>query len=200
VLLIGAVPQPITSAPLVVAIYVVLILMIASALASVLFRSTVYAIGAYSATMALVGLFYLLLGAPLLLFALQLLVFTTVSAALLVGLLRRTTGIDRSSETALRPDWIVGAGVATALLALLTVVLVAVTTWPVGFCCGIVVGLGPTLTNTYVVGLAVLVVIVASGALGAGLLLATSRAAPRSHRAESPAQERGPRRPRGRRT
>lgn len=199
-LLIGAVPQPITSAPLVFAIYVVLILMIASALASVLLRITLYAVGAYIATMALVGLFYLLLGAPFLLFALQLLVFTTVSAALLVGLLRRTTGTDRSAATALRPDWIVGAGVAAALLALLVVVLVAATTWPVKACCAIQEGFAESLSNTYVVGLAVLVVIVASAALGAGLLLATLRAAPRSHRVESPGPEREGRRPRDRRT
>lgn len=172
--------------------------MIASALASVLLRSTLYAVGAYSATMALVGLFYLLLGAPILLFALQLLVFTTVSAALLVGLLRRT-GIDRSAATALRPDWIAGAGVAAALLALLIVVLVATTTWPVKACCAIPLGFAETLSSTYVVGLAVLVVIVASAALGAGLLLATPRAASRTQRVEPPGPERGQRRPRDRR-
>jgi len=54
--LIGALPQPITSAPLVILIYAVLVLMLASALASVLLRSTLFAIGAFAATMVLVAL------------------------------------------------------------------------------------------------------------------------------------------------
>ena len=44
--LIGALPQPITSAPLVIVIYAVVLLMLASALASVVLRNTLYAIGA----------------------------------------------------------------------------------------------------------------------------------------------------------
>ena len=198
--LIGSLPEPITSAPAVVAIYIVLALMIGGALASVLLRRTLFAIGAYCATMVLIALFYLLLEVPLLLFALQLLVFSTVSAALLLGLLRRPARIDPLSTTSLRPDWIVGAGVAAGLLALLLVVVVAVTTWPVGFCCGFAVGLGATLTNDYVVGLAVLVVIIASAALGAGLLLAASPQSSRPHRLEQPGSERRARRPRDRRT
>ena len=166
--LIGALPQPITSAPLVILIYAVLLLMVASALASVLLRSTVIATGAFAATMVLVALLYLTI-APFLLFAVQLLVFTTVSAALLVGVLRRTTGLESTQEPFSR-EWIVGTAVAAAVLAWLVVIL-ATTSWPVrpvnpG------AGLGATLTNTYVVGLAVLVVILASAALGGGLLLA----------------------------
>ena len=166
--LIGALPQPITSAPLVILIYAVLLLMVASALASVLLRSTVIATGAFAATMVLVALLYLTI-APFLLFAVQLLVFTTVSAALLVGVLRRTTGLESTQEPFSR-EWIVGTAVAAAVLALLVVIL-ATTSWPVRSV-NPGAGFGATLTNTYVVGLAVLVVILASAALGGGLLLA----------------------------
>jgi NADH:ubiquinone oxidoreductase subunit 6 (subunit J) len=168
VLLIGA-PQPITEAPLVILIYAVLVLMLASALASVLLRNALYAIAAFTATMVLVALLYLAL-APFLLFALQLLVFTTVSAALLVGLLRQTSGLSAAQERFSR-EWIIGAAVAAALLALL-VVVVATTSWPVGVAAGAGAGFGSTLINIYVVGLAVLAVILASSALGSALVLA----------------------------
>lgn len=167
--LIGAPPQPITEAPLVILIYAVLVLMVASALASVLLRNVLYAIGAFAATMLSIALLYLTI-APFLLFAVQLLVFTTVSAALLAGLLRRTTGLDSTEEPFSR-EWVVGAAVAAAVLALLMVVA-ASTSWPVRPTANAGAGFGSTLTNAYVVGLAVLVVILASAALGSGLLLA----------------------------
>jgi NADH:ubiquinone oxidoreductase subunit 6 (subunit J) len=169
VLLIGALPQPITSAPLVLFIYLVLVLMVGSALASVLLKNTVFVIGAFAANMVLVALLYLAI-APLLLFAVQLLVFTTVSAGLVIGLLRTTSGF-RSSQEPFSREWIVGAAVAAALLALL-VVVAATTSWPIGPIAGAGPGIGQTLTDTYIVGLAVLVVILASAALGSGLLLA----------------------------
>jgi NADH:ubiquinone oxidoreductase subunit 6 (subunit J) len=175
--LIGALPQPITAAPLVILIYAVLVLMVASALASVLLRSTLLAAGAFAATMVLVALLYLTI-APFLLFAVQLLVFTTVSAALLAGLLRRTTGLQSTQEPFSR-EWIVGAAVAAALLALL-VVVVATTTWPARLSSNAGAGFGSNLTSTYLVGLAVLVVLLACAALGSGLLLAApTRPAPR---------------------
>jgi NADH:ubiquinone oxidoreductase subunit 6 (subunit J) len=167
--LIGALPQPITSAPLVILIYAVLVLMLASALASVLLRSTLFAIGAFAATMVLVALLDLTI-APFLLFAVQLLVFSTVSVALLVGLLRRTSGLESAQEPFSR-EWIVGAAVAASVLALL-VVLAATTSWPVRATTNAGAGVGATLINSYVIGLAVLVVILASAALGGGLLLA----------------------------
>ena len=167
--LIGALPQPITSAPLVILIYAVLVLMLASALATVFLRSMLFATGAFAATMVLVALLYLTI-APFLLFAVQLLVFTTVSSALLVGVFRRTTGLE-STQGPFSREWIVGAAVAAAVLALL-VVVVATTSWPVRPTVNAAAGLGATLANTYVVGLAVLVVILASAALGGGLLLA----------------------------
>jgi NADH:ubiquinone oxidoreductase subunit 6 (subunit J) len=191
--LIGALPQPITSAPLVIMIYAVLVLMVASALASVWLRNTLYAIGAFAATMVLLALLYLTI-APFLLFAVQLLVFTTVSAALLVGLLRQTAGLDSTQEPFSR-EWIVGAAVAAALLALL-VVVVATTSWPVRASANAGAGFGATLTNTYVVGLAVLVVILASAALGSGLLLAApTLPSPRGGGSKSPSSRpKGPRR------
>ena len=175
--LIGALPQPITSAPLVILIYAVLVLMLASALATVFLRSMLFATGAFAATMVLVALLYLTI-APFLLFAVQLLVFTTVSSALLVGVFRRTTGLESPQEPFSR-EWIVGAAVAAAVLALL-VVIVATTSWPVRPTVNAAAGFGATLANTYVVGLAVLVVILACAALGGGLLLAApTRARPR---------------------
>jgi NADH:ubiquinone oxidoreductase subunit 6 (subunit J) len=188
--LIGALPQPITSAPLVLFIYLVLILMVGSALASVVLRNTLYAVGAFVATMVLVALLYLAI-APFLLFAVQLLVVTTVSAALLIGLLRETTGLDPSTVGPLSREWIVGAAVAAALLALLGVILGA-TSWPNGVCCSTIVGFGETLTNTYVVGLAVLVVILAAAALGTGLLLVAPTRP--SGRGGPSIRDRGPRR------
>lgn len=168
VLLIGA-PQPITEAPLVILIYAVVALMVASALASVLLRNTLYAIAAFAATMVFVALLYLAL-APFLLFAVQLLVFTTVSAGLLIGLLRQTEGLQSAQEPFSR-EWIIGAAVAAALLALL-VVVVATTSWPAGVTAAAGAGFGTTLTNIYSVGLAALAVILASSALGGGLLIA----------------------------
>ncbi len=167
--LTGALPQPITEAPLVILIYAVLVLMVASALACVVLRSTLLAIGAFASTMVLVALLYLTI-APFLLFAVQLLVFATVSAALLIALLRRTTGPESAQEPLSR-EWIIGAAIAAALLAFLVVVL-ATTSWPIRPAANAAPGFGATLTNTYVVGLAVLVVVLASAALGGGLLLA----------------------------
>ena len=168
--LIGSLPQPITSAPLVLFVYLVLILLIGSALASVLLRNTLYAVGAFAASMVLVALLYLAI-APFLLVAIQLLVFTTVSAALLVGLLRGTTGLRISSAGRLGPEWIIGAAVSATLFALLALVLGA-TAWPVRVCCALPLSLGDTLTNDYPVAFAVLAVILASAALGSVLLFA----------------------------
>lgn len=188
VLLIGA-PQPITEAPLVILIYAVLVLMLVGALASVLLRNTLYAIAAFAATMVLVALLYLAL-APFLLFAIQLLVFTTVSAALLVGLLRRTGGLTATQEPFSR-EWIVGAAVAAALLALL-VVVVATTSWTVRVAASGGPGFAATLTNAYVVGLAVLAVILASSALGSALVLAApTLPSPRGGGSARPTSPRG---------
>ena len=167
--LIGALPQPITSAPLVILIYAVLVLMVVTAVTSVVVRNTLWAIGSFASSMVLLALLYLTI-APFLLFAVQLLVFTTVSAALLIGLLRQTASLESTQEPFGR-ECIVSAGVAAALGALL-LVIVATTSWPLAATANAGTGFGATLTNTYVVGLAVLVVIIASAALGSGLLLA----------------------------
>jgi NADH:ubiquinone oxidoreductase subunit 6 (subunit J) len=167
--LIGALPQPITSTPLALFVYVVLILLIGSALTSVLLRNTLYGIGAFAASMVLMALLYLAI-APFLLVAVQLVVFTTISAAVLIGLLRETTGLKASSVGRLSPEWIIGLAVSAALFALLALVLGA-TAWPVHICCAFQENFGAVLGGTYVIGLAVLAVILGSAALGSGLLL-----------------------------
>ncbi len=170
--LIGALPQPITSAPLVILLYVVLTLMIVSALTSVLVRDTLWAIGAFSSSMVLIAVLYLTI-APFLLFAVQL------------------PGLGRSTQGPLHRDWIVGAAVVAALLALLVVVL-ATTSWPIGLIGNAGPGVGEALGTKYVVGLAVLVVILASAALGSGLMLAAPTLP--SLRGGGPIRGSGPRR------
>ena len=170
-LLTGTLPAPISSAPLVILIYVVLILMVASALASVLLRDMIYALGTFAATMLLVALLYLTV-APLLLFTVQLLIFAVISAVLVAGLLRMTVGFERRAVGPFSQEWIVGGAVSAAILALLAVVLAA-TSWPVHVCCSLVEDFAGTLTNGYVVALATIVILLACAALGSGLLVAS---------------------------
>lgn len=171
--LIGTLPAPISSAPLVILIYVVLILMVASALASVVFQDARLVMGAFVATMLLAALLYLTM-APALLFAVQLLIFTLISAVLTIGMLRRTSGFQATAVGPFSREWIAGGAVAAVLAALLVVVLAA-TAWPVHIRPSIVEDFGSTLTNAYVVALATVVVVLASAALGVSLML---RAAP----------------------
>ena len=168
--LIGALPQPITSAPLVLFIYLLLTLLLVMALTSAVVRNTLWAIGSFASSMALVALLYLTI-APFLLFAVQLVIYTSVSAALLLGLLRETSGFERPLTSPFGRRWIAGGAVVAALGAVL-VLVVAATSWPTGLTGSFRPGLGEALTTTYVVGLAVLVVILASAALGSGLMLA----------------------------
>jgi NADH:ubiquinone oxidoreductase subunit 6 (subunit J) len=172
--LIGALPAAITSPPIVLFIYAVLVLMVVSAVTSVMVRNTLWAIGSFASTMALLALLYLAI-APFLVFAVQLLVYTTISAGLLLGLLRRTSGLDRTLDSPFNRQWLAGAAVCAALLALIGVV-VGATSWPVRVSGG-AVGLGDALTTSYVVGVATVVVVLAASALGLGLLLATPRPA-----------------------
>ena len=180
--LIGALPQhlssapPITSAPLVLFVYLLLILMLIAAMASVLLRNTLWAIGSFALSMALLALLYLTI-APLLLFAVQLVVYTTVSGGLLLGLLRLTSGLERPPISPFARQWILGGAVAAALGALL-VLVAAATSWPPWpaepFRAGIISqpeSFAGTLINGYVVGLAMLVVVIATTALGTALLL-----------------------------
>ena len=174
--LIGTVPAPISSAPLVILIYVVVILLLGSALASVLLQDLRFVVGAFAATMLMVALVYLTLAPPLL-FAVQLLVFTLVSALLVLGMLRRTAGLGATAVGPFSREWIAGGAGAAVLLALLVVVSAA-TNWPVRPCCALVQDFGSTLTNGYVVGLATAVVLLASAALGVSLLLRAVPALP----------------------
>ena len=77
--------------------------------------------------LALVGAVFI---APFLLFAIQLLVFTTVSAALLIGLLRETSGLKPTSLGPLSREWIIGAAVSAAALALLVATVGAQSPFP----------------------------------------------------------------------
>ena len=169
-MLIGALPAPITSAPVVILIYAVLLLMIAAALASVLLRNILYAVGAFAATMLLVAILYLTI-APALLFGAQVLLVTTLSAAMLIALLRQTTGLEPSAVGPFSREWVVGAAVSAALLALVGLVMLA-TSWPVRTCCALSGTLTNVLSNTYVVALWTLAILLGSAALGCALLLA----------------------------
>jgi NADH:ubiquinone oxidoreductase subunit 6 (subunit J) len=200
--LIGALPQhlssapPITSAPLVLFVYLVLILMLIAAMASVLLRNTLWAIGSFALSMALLALLYLTI-APLLLFAVQLVIYTTVSGGLLLGLLRLTSGLERPPLSLFTRRWIVGGAVASALGALLVLIATA-TSWPLG---PDEIQKGPfivshtfswTLMNTYVIGLGMLTVLIASAALGSGLLLvAPTLPSPRGGGPTAPRPPRG---------
>ena len=188
VLLIGAVPQPITSEPAAFLIYLLLVIVIGTALASVLLRNLLFAIASFSLTMAGLAFLYLML-APFLLFAVQLLVFTTVSALLLVGLLRMTSGLEPAPDSPFSPELILGAAAGAVLFALLGVV-VGATNWPVRVTGGAFAGFGHSLTTTYIVALGVLVVLIASAALGAGLL-ATGRLDQRRQQPAAVGRQRG---------
>ncbi|MEO6796994.1 MAG: hypothetical protein ABI401_05370 [Candidatus Dormibacter sp.] len=191
-LLKGTVPHSLTDQPAVLIIYVLLVVIIGAALASVILRNVVFAIASFAVTMAAVAFVYLML-APFLLFAVQLLLFTTISAGLLLGLLRTTTGLTPAPTSPFGSELIGGAAVGAALFALIGVV-VGATNWPVKVSGGPMEGLAGTLAGTYLVGLAVLVVLVASAALGAGLL-ATQRLGRRPPAAASAAAPRRSPRP-----
>ena len=167
-LLIGSLPSAIADQPAVLAIYLLLILIVGSALASVLLRNLVFAICAFAISMGALALLYLML-APFLLFAAQLLVFTGVSALLLLGLLRRTTSMEPAPDSPFSPELIAGVAVGAALMALVGLV-VGATNWPVRIT-GNPAGFAGTIANKYVVAIAVVVVVLASAALGAALLL-----------------------------
>jgi NADH:ubiquinone oxidoreductase subunit 6 (subunit J) len=158
-------------------VYIVLALMLITALTSVVVRNTLWAIGSFASSMALLALLYLTI-APLLLFAVQLVVYTTVAAGLLLGLLRLTSGLERPPMSPVGRQWIAGGAVAAAVGALLLLVAAATSwpPWPVApFRAGIISqpeSFAGTLINGYVVGLAVLVVLIASAALGTALLVA----------------------------
>lgn len=201
--LIGALPQPITSAPsitsapLALFVYLVVILMLVTALASVVLRNTLWVIASFALSMALVALLYLTI-APLLLFAVQLVVYTTVSAGLLLGLLSLTSGLERPPISEFGRKWLAGGSVAAAFGALLVLVVAAIPwpQWPLQpFRAGIISqpeSLARTLSTDYIVGIAVLVVVIATAALGSALLLAAPILA--SHRGEASVRAREPRR------
>lgn len=167
-LLKGSLPSAIVDQPAVLVIYLLLILIVASALASVLLRNLVFAIAGFAVSMGALALLYLML-APFLLFAAQLLVFTAVSGLLLLGLLRRTSGVEPAPDSPFSSELIAGVAVGAALLAIVGLA-VGATNWPVRVT-GIQAGFGRTVANQYVVALSVVVVMLACAALGAALLI-----------------------------
>ena len=175
-MLIGTLPAPVTSAPLVILIYVVLILMVASAVASVVLRNALYAVAAFAATMLLVAILYLTI-APFLLFAVQLLIVTVLSVLLLLVLLRDSTGLQRATIGPFGRQSIIGAAVSAALLALIAVI-VGATNWPNRICCSLPASFGGAVTNEYVVGLVTIIILIGSAAVGTRLLLRSAPSAP----------------------
>ena len=175
-LLIGALPQPITSAPLALTVYATLILMVASALASVLLRDTLYSIAGFVGTMVFLGILYVAI-APWEVVAVQLVIVAGVNAALLVALLRDTTGLRASSIGPFSREWTVGAAVSSLLFAVLGGV-VGAASWPVKVCCSVSVGFGQTLLDGYVIGIWTLALVLGSAAMGSGMALVRSRRPP----------------------
>jgi hypothetical protein len=100
-----------------------------------------------------------------------LLVVTTVSAALVLALLRRTGGLEGNMLGPLAREWIVGAALAAAVLLFVGAV-VGATRWPVRLAGQPFADFAGAITNQYLVALVVTVILLAGAALGAGLLLA----------------------------
>jgi NADH:ubiquinone oxidoreductase subunit 6 (subunit J) len=173
VLLIGAGPEQITSGPLVLFIYALIVLLVVTAVTSVMVRDPIWSIGAFASAMALVALLYLTI-APILLFAVQLIVYTSLSAGLLLGLLRRTAGLQGTIEDPFSRQWITGGAVAGVLLALLVVAL-GLTAWPGPVSRAGIPSFTPgplyPLGEASLVALATLAILFSSAALGAGLAL-----------------------------
>jgi NADH:ubiquinone oxidoreductase subunit 6 (subunit J) len=94
-----------------------------------------------------------------------------------IGILRRTAGMGATAVGPFSREWIAGGAVGAVLLALLVVVLAA-TNWPVRPCCALSESFGSTLTHGYVVALATVVVMLASAALGVGLILRSAPTLP----------------------
>jgi NADH:ubiquinone oxidoreductase subunit 6 (subunit J) len=175
----------------------VVILMLVTAVTSVVVRNLLWAVGSFATSMALLALLYLTI-APFLVFAVQLVIYTTVSTGLLLGLLRQTSGLEHPPISSFARQWMAGGAVTAALGALLVLViaLAPATPWPAEpFRAGIIsqpFSIRATLLDTYLVGLATLVVLIASAALGSVLLLAKPRSV--QHRRKEPPADRGRRR------
>lgn len=194
-MLIGTLPAPITPTPLVILLYAAIVVMLGAALASVLLDNSLYAIGGFGLVMVMVALLYLVL-APVALFLVQLVAFTTVTVALALGVLRTGGQLRRPPRSPFSRDWIPGTILAAALFALIAVVT-GTASWPVRAVAATRAGFAGTLADTYLVAIATLVVVAASAALGVALLL-RYRVDRRPLRAQPSARPGGPRRPAGR--
>lgn len=195
VLLKGTVPHSLTDQPAVLIIYVLLVVIIGAALACVVLRNVVFAIASFAGTMAAVAFLYLFIqpysAARAMLFAAQLIVATLAPAVLMLGLVRRTSGLARPPSSPNGRENLAGAVVASLVFALFAVV-VGRAAWPVRVAPDLFSGLARTITDSYVVALAALVVLVGASTLGVWLLLG-QRAGRHPAQAEPPAGHRRPR-------
>lgn len=180
-LLVGAGTGAISSPALVSVTYVVGALLLVGALATVLLRNLIAAMGALVGTLVSAGILYLILGGGLPLVAVQVVIIGAGVGAVSFFLLRWTGGAQRG----LSPF---NSQLVPALLIALvvTVMLGAVTVgaaWPTAAATRVEASLTATLTNTYPVGLATLAVIALSAA-ACGALLLTGRISERARSAE----------------
>jgi hypothetical protein len=190
VLLSGAGTGAITSPALVTVSYVLGALLLVGALAAVLLRTLTAAMAGLVGTLVVAGILYLVLGGGLPLMLVQ----VTIAGAGVGGLTfltLRWTGSRDAGASPFNGQLIPAGVVALAVTALLGAVMVAAA-WPGARASRVDASLWATLTNTYPVGLATLVVIVLSVVAGGALLL-TGRVAERSRNAE-PASARPKRR------
>lgn len=180
-LLSGAGTGAITSSALVIVSYVVGALLLVGALATVLLRNLTSAMGTLVGTLVLAGILYLVLGGGLPLVLVQV-VITGAGVGALTFFLLRWTGSGQGGLSPFNSQLIPAAVVALVVMVTLGVVTVAAA-WPGAAAARVEASLTATLTDTYPVGLATLVVIVLSAAAGVALLL-TGRIPDRSRSAE----------------
>ncbi len=181
-LLSGAGTGAITSTAPVIVSYVVGALLLVGALATVLLRNLTAAMGALVATLAAAGILYQVLGGGLPLVLVQVVIVGAGVGALTFFLLR-WTGTAQNGRSPFNSQLIPAAVVALAVTVLLGVVTFEAT-WPMATAARVEASLTATLTNSYPVGLATLVVIVLSAAAGGALLL-TGRIPERLRSADS---------------
>ena len=182
VLLSGAGTGAVTSPALVAVSYVLGALLLVGALATVLLRTLNAAMTGLVGTLVVAGIIYMVLGGGLPLVLVQVVVVGAGMGAL-AFLSLRWIGSSEAAASPFNDQLIPAVLVAVAVTALLGAVTVAAS-WPGATASRVEASLWATLTNTYPVGLATLVVIVLSVAAGGALLL-TGRIPERSRSAET---------------
>jgi NADH:ubiquinone oxidoreductase subunit 6 (subunit J) len=192
VLLSGAGTGAITSPALVAVSYVLGAMLLVGALATVLLRTLTTAIAGLVGTLVVAGVFYLLLGGGWPLMLVQVVV-AGAGVGALTFLSLRWMGSRDAGASAFNSQLIPALLVGVAVTVPLGGVMVAAS-WPGAAASRVEASLWATLTNTYPVGLATLVVIVLTVAAGGALML--TRRVPERVRSAEPVGAR----PRRRRT